>query len=57
VALFIAMSGFETAEARDRKLHNASHHKKPKKYKPGKYKAPKHKKAKKAKWGAKTRNI
>jgi hypothetical protein len=59
VALFIALSGFQTAEARNRsdQIHNASHKKKSKKYKPGKYKAPKHKKAKKAKWGAKTRNI
>jgi hypothetical protein len=59
VALFIALSGFQTAEARNRsdQLHPASHQKKAKKYKPGKYKASKHKKPKKAKWGAKTRNI
>jgi hypothetical protein len=61
VALFIALSGFEMAEARNRsdQLHNASQQylKKVKKNKPGKYKAPKHKKPKKAKWGAKTRNI
>jgi len=61
VVIFIALSGFQTAEARNRsdQVHNASQQylKKAKKYKPGKYKAPKHKKAKKAKWGAKTRKI